>query len=121
MQASIIEVRAGNDTAAFWVFKPSPTDWLRFPVMQHQGCAAPLLRVISRMDRDSLIVFDLDTGRGGVFHPSESAHTTLAQSDIDVGPLFEPFVNWLLAWSRDNGLEALPQTLELAAAAASSR
>ncbi len=61
---------------------------------------------------EDLIVFDLETGEGAVFHPGGLAAADLDAHRIRVCPLFEPFLEWLYAQDLDD-LARLPSRIEL--------
>jgi hypothetical protein len=83
-------------------------EWLRGAEVSGQ-CS--LLRAIG-WDHPHLIVFDLQTGEGGIFRPGGSAVCDLNKHKIWVCPMFEPFLVWL--YKQDlTDLTKLPKHIDL--------
>ena len=54
----------------------------------------PLIRQVGWTPQH-LMVFDLQTGEGAMFHPGGNARADLNKKRIWVCPMFEPFLRWL--------------------------
>ena len=52
--------------------------------------------------RDHLLVLDLQTGEGAIFRPGGLASADLEKHRVWVCPMFEPFLTWLYARSRED-------------------
>lgn len=62
---------------------------------------------------DILLVFDLQTGEGGLFRPGGLASSDLFKHQIWVCPMYEPFLTWL--YQQDlTDLQALPAVVQIA-------
>jgi hypothetical protein len=71
----------------------------------------PLLREVG-WAAGHIIVFDLQTGEGGIFHPQGLAQADLEKHAVWVCPLFEPFLVWL--YQQDlTDLDNLPDHVDL--------
>lgn len=62
---------------------------------------------------DTLMVFDLQTGEGGLFRPGGLARADLHKHRIWVCPMFEPFLTWLYQQNLSD-LQALPGVVQIA-------
>ncbi len=61
---------------------------------------------------DTIMVFDLQTGEGGLFQPDGLAAADLNKHRIWVCPMFEPFLAWL--YKQDlSDLQKLPAVVQI--------
>ena len=110
METKFIEATNGFNHGKFMVQRIEEKDWyVRSQLPEYVG--APLLRTVCGWTDDHVIVFDMQTGEGGIFRMRGNAHHDLDKHKIWVCPMFEPFLEWLLA--TDQPLKDLPPLIEL--------
>lgn len=84
------QTESGPNWGKFLVGLLEPEEWSRpsvvscYPIMAGRGWS-----------RHGVLVLDLQTGEGAVFHPGGSARADLEKHKIWVCPMFEPFLCWL--------------------------
>lgn len=97
-----------------------PLNWGKFMVMQFteewglKSAVSPGTPLLSGRGwgPQHFVVFDLQTGEGGVFRHGGSASSDLKKHAIWVCPLFEPFLEWLYAQDLSD-LDKLPAHIDL--------
>jgi hypothetical protein len=91
----------------FMVGRFEPIEWYRGSVVTERS----LLHDVG-WGPYHILVYDLQTGEGGIFKPGGDAHYDLEKHKIWVCPLFEPFLGWLYKQDLDD-LNSLPRSIEL--------
>lgn len=110
MDRVFIEATNGFNWGKFMVARFDREDW------EYASEVEPdqrLLRACGWAPDLHLLIFDLQTGEGGIFRHGGFARADLDKHKVWVCPMFEPFLSWLYAQKMPQDLGTLPRIIEL--------
>lgn len=123
MRTKFVEVTQSADDGfnhgKFMVAQFDGDEWARDAELDRRhGSVAPLIHRCG-WSPDHVLVFDLQTGEGGMFLPGGAPKADLDKHRIWVCPMFEPFLVWLYEQSETfDWFSNLPTLVEIPDAAA---
>lgn len=107
---AVNQKNGGYNYGKFMVGKFTDQDWNEYSHLKENRNKS-LLQMVG-WSQKHLLVFDLQTGEGGMFLPGGFPSADLNKHKIWVCPLFEPFLGWLYAQPTLE-LEKLPSLIDL--------
>jgi hypothetical protein len=111
MKTKIIEATQNKDKGMNWgkfLLGQFDSEW---EYVSHMD-GRKLLSGMCGWNKDHILVFDLQTGEGGIFRHGGLAVADLHKHKIWVCPMYEPFLEWL--YQQDlTDLDKLPALVEL--------
>lgn len=109
MITKFIEATNGpNNWGKFMLARFTDEEWERRSAVAPNQCLLAARGWIGR----HLLILDLQTGEGAIFHQGGSAVADLTKHAVWVCPMFEPFLTWL--YQQDiSDLDALPALIDL--------